>query len=130
MREVRIINGIKKLRCSKCKYWLPFEEFSADKATSTGKRAYCKCCQKSYNGKRKKRDYNSGLIGLYLEKCSQCGDSFTTKASNASFCSKKCSRRWYYEKSEQTDTGKLFGRSRVILNIKKMKNILEEKIIS
>jgi hypothetical protein len=119
-REVRTINGVEKLKCSKCNYWLTFDEFSNDKATSTGKRAYCKCCQKKYNGKRRKRPYNSGIIGLYLETCSQCKTQFTTKSSARSFCSQKCARRWHYEKNEQTETGKLYGRSKVIFNIKRM----------
>ena len=125
-REIKIVNGVEKLRCSKCNYWLTFDEFSNDKHTSTGKRAYCKCCQKKYNSGRRKREFNSGLIGLYLETCIQCKTKFTTKSSSSSFCSKKCSRRWYYEKNEQTETAKLFGRSKVIYNINKMREVLNE----
>lgn len=120
-REIRTLNGVEKLKCTHCNYWLPFDEFGADKNTSTGKRAYCKVCAKKYNERRRKRKFNSGVIGLYLETCLQCKTKFTTKSSNASFCSSKCSRRWYYEKNEQTESGKKFGRSRVIFNIKKMR---------
>lgn len=120
-REIREVNGVQKLQCTKCNYWLPFDEFNNDKNVSTGKKSYCKCCAKKYNSKRRKRPFNSGIIGLYLEECSQCGTKFTSKASNASFCSKKCQRRWYYEKNEQTESGKRFGRTRVIFNIKKMR---------
>lgn len=124
-REIKVINGIEKLKCSKCHYWLPFEDYSKDSATSTGRRAYCKICQKKYNKNRKKRPYNSGLIGLYLETCTYCKEKFTTESPVQTFCNRKCARRWYYEKNEQTETGKLYGRSKLILNIKKMKALQE-----
>jgi len=126
-REIKVINGVEKLRCSKCKYWLTFDEFSNDRNTSTGKRAYCKCCQKQYNSKRRKIPFNSGIIGLYFNTCSQCKKSFTSKTSK-SFCSKKCGRRYHYERSEQTESAKLYGYSKVILNIKKM-NIRQNEVI-
>lgn len=119
-REVRVISGVEKLKCSKCNYWLPFNEFSNDKNTTTGKRAYCKCCQKKYSSGRRKREYNSGIIGLYRETCNQCKVEFTTKSSSRCFCSQKCARRWHYERNEQTESGKLYGRTKVIFNIKKM----------
>lgn len=126
-REIKTINGVEKLKCSKCSYWLPFDEFSNDKNTSTGKRAYCRCCAKKYTERKRKRPFNSGTIGLYLETCTQCKEQFTTKSSARSFCSQKCARRWHYEKNEQTETGKLYGRSKVIFNIKKMrKEVLNE----
>lgn len=125
-REIRLINEVEKLKCSKCKYWLPFDEFSNDKNTTTGKRAYCKCCQKKYNSKRRKIPFSSGVIGFYFETCFHCKQSFVSKTIK-SFCSRKCARRFHYERSEQTESAKLYGRSRVIFNIKKM-NIRQNEV--
>jgi uncharacterized protein YbaR (Trm112 family) len=118
-KKKEIINN--KLKCSKCNYWLPVEEFDNDKNTSTGKSSYCKVCRRKshYDVKRRKQEYNSGLIGLYLFKCEQCGNDFTTKKSNKIYCSPKCRKRAWYEQNEQTKSGKQFGRSKSHLNIKK-----------
>ena len=119
-REIRIINGVKKLKCSKCKYWLSFDEYGNNKNTSTGKSSYCKVCRKShYDSKRIKIPYNSGMKGLYLFKCEQCGVSFATKKSNKFYCSDKCRKKAWYIANEQTETGKENGKKLSHLNFKK-----------
>lgn len=122
-REVRTINGVKKLRCSACKYWLDFDEFGTCKSTSTGKKSYCKICAKSkYDSKRRKQEFNSGVIGLYLFECDHCHKEFTTKKSNKIYCSDKCRKRAWYEQNEQTKSGKENGKSLSHKNFKGGKN--------
>ena len=121
-REVYIINGVKKLRCSICKYKLPFEEFDKNSRTSTGRSSYCKVCRKSKYDSKRKAQSNSGIIGIFLYQCEYCKRDFTTKRSNKVFCSDKCRKRDWYERNEQTKTAKINGRSKNHLNFKGKRN--------
>jgi len=128
-REIFIINGIEKLKCSNCKYKLPFEDFDKDTKNSTGKSSYCKVCRKSKYDSKRKTPSNSGIIGVFLYQCDQCGNDFTTKKSNKCFCSDKCRKRYWYENNEQTSTAKKYGRSKSHLNIKRMNNVNDNNSI-
>jgi endogenous inhibitor of DNA gyrase (YacG/DUF329 family) len=120
-KDIRTINGVKKLKCSKCNYWLPFDEFRNAKNTSTGKRSYCKVCQKSHYDSKRTTPSNSGIKGIYLHQCEYCKSNFTSKNPIKVFCSHKCRKRDWYEKNEQTATAKKHDRSKSHLNFKKNK---------
>jgi len=110
-----------KLKCSKCGYWLPLDEFGNNKATSTGKQSYCKSCRKgSYDSKRKKHISNTGVIGLFRNECPVCNNFFTTKNAIKTFCSDKCRKKDWYQNNEQTKSAKKFGTSLNVYNIKRM----------
>lgn len=115
----KTINGVKKLKCSKCKYWLTFDEYDNDKSTSTGKSSYCKVCRKSNYDKKRNIPSNSGIKGIFLHTCPACHIDFTSKKANKVFCSDKCKKRDWYERNEQTKTAKMYGRSKNHLNFKK-----------
>lgn len=95
-----------KLKCSKCNYWLPLDQFYNNSESSVGKKSYCKSCSKSYDSKRKKTTFNSGIIGIYLNTCPYCHNDFTTKTPTKTFCSDKCRKRDHYERKLQTETAK------------------------
>lgn len=116
-REVKTFNGIKKLQCSKCKYWLAFEEFDNDSRASTGKSSYCKVCRKTNYDDPRKTPSNTAIKGVFFFKCEQCKEGFTTKKANKTFCSTKCRKRNWYEKNEQTETGRKYGKSRNFQNL-------------
>lgn len=97
-RQIKIVDNVKKLKCSKCNYWLVFDEFNNCSATSTGKKSCCKSCMKSkYSSKRRKLDFNSSMIGYYQFKCEYCENEFLTKKSNKIYCHDKCRKRAWYE---------------------------------
>lgn len=50
MREVRIIDGVECLQCTKCDAWLPAVLFHriCDKRSRCGRRAMCKRCDHEY----------------------------------------------------------------------------------
>jgi len=114
-----IVNN--KLKCSKCPYWLPLDDFHNCKESPVGKKAYCKVCSRNYDKKRRgtKLPFNSGIIGVYLFKCEHCKQDFITKKANKTFCSSKCRKRFWYEQNQQTETAKKYGNSRSHLNFKK-----------
>jgi hypothetical protein len=100
-REIYTINGLKKLKCSICKYKLPFEDYDNDSRTSTGKSSYCKVCRKSKYDDKRNVPSNSGIIGLFLYQCPVCKLDFTTKKSNKTYCTDKCRKRDWYIKNER-----------------------------
>lgn len=100
-KEIKVINGIQKLRCSKCKYWYTLDEFSKNKMTSTGKASYCKYCQKSHYDDKRKVKSNTAIIGIFVFKCECCKNDFITKKSNKIYCSDKCRKRHWYERFEK-----------------------------
>jgi len=114
---------IKKIKCSKCKYWLPLTEFYKDKNTSTGKKSYCKACYKAHYGSKRKTKSNTDVIGVFYFNCVQCGIGFSTTKSNKVFCSDTCKKRNWYEQNRQTETGKKYGTKR---NSRNFKNKTEE----
>ena len=116
-REIKTFNGIDKLQCSQCKYWLAFDEFDKDSRASTGKSSYCKHCRKSKYDDPRKTPSNTAILGVFGFKCECCGEYFQTKKANKTFCSSKCRKRDWYERNEQTKTGKKYGKSRNILNL-------------
>jgi hypothetical protein len=100
-KEVRTINGVKKLRCSQCKYWYPFEEYSNNKYTSTGKMSYCKHCQKSHYDDKRNVVSNTSIVGVFVYACECCKEEFVTKKSNKVYCSNKCRKHDWYVKNEK-----------------------------
>ncbi|WP_373074009.1 hypothetical protein [Sulfurimonas sp.] len=96
----QIVNG--KLKCSKCAYWLPTCEYGKSAHSSTGYRSCCKVCQKHYyDSRRRKIEFNSGIIGLYKFDCDHCKKEFVTKKSSKVYCSDKCRKRAWYEANER-----------------------------
>lgn len=100
-KEIRIIDGVKKLRCSKCKYLYSFDEFSNNKRTSTGKVSCCKYCRKSVYDNKRNVPSNTGIIGLFRYICECCKKEFTTKKSNRVYCTPKCRKHDWYLKNEK-----------------------------
>lgn len=100
-KEIRNVNGIDKLKCSKCNYWLPFNEYGNNKYTSTGKQSYCKTCQKYHYDIKRKVKSNSSIVGMHIINCEQCSKDFMTKTFMKVFCSDKCRKRNWYEKNER-----------------------------
>lgn len=111
-----MINNVEKIKCTRCNYWLPLDQFWRDNASKVGRKSYCKACGSKYNLKRKKYTNYNGVIGIFLHQCTQCGVDFTSKKGNAEFCSRPCYRRWTYEKYEQSENAKKYGTTRNHLN--------------
>jgi hypothetical protein len=127
-KEVIVVNGVQKTRCSRCKYLLPFDNFHKDKSSSLGIKPYCKACGRTRQKRLrfKHRQYNSGVIGLYTYTCAlkSCGCTFVTKRVDKSFCSNKCKNRDWYERNEQSESAKQNGKKFAHLNITRRKSRL------
>lgn len=95
----QIISG--KLKCSKCNYLLPLDEFGKSKYNSTGYSSCCKACRKSIYDNKRYAISNIGLIGHHKHTCIQCNKDFTNKSNRGYFCSDKCRKRNWYENNEQ-----------------------------
>lgn len=93
-----------KIKCSYCKYMLDVSKFHKSKHTTSGYRSDCKICCSRYRRKKIIEKSNSGVFGIYLEKCAlkSCNKAFTTKNIQKIFCSDKCKKReWATREAER-----------------------------
>ena len=85
--------GVKQ--CRRCGETKPVDQYhsknGADKTV-----ARCKDCMNQINRDRRLRNR---VIGVYEEKCVQCGELFTTKSHNVNVCSDECRKKRHRERS-------------------------------
>lgn len=94
---IRERDAMGRFECNKCKNFKYEYEYPTDNTTYYKIHSYCKVCVNKM--KKRKRPFNSSIIGFYEDNCLHCNSKFITKSAIKMFCNAKC--KYQYTKKQR-----------------------------
>lgn len=90
-------------QCSKCKQWLPLDEFTKNKSFPDGLQNWCKTCMKAYYDANYERrlEYNRGYVAEHREHVREYQRSYRQEHPEAKEKAAERSRRHYEDNKDK-----------------------------